>query len=230
MKIISCSVILIFGLLSLTNCSKKEDADPVIPDSAIRDIDGNSYTSVKIGTQTWMVENLKTTRYNDGTPITKVNELYLWPISSVGAYYGYGNDKTMIETYGLLYNWNAVHTGKLAPKGWHIPSNAEWDLLIQYAGGQITAGNKLKEPGHAHWLFPSCETTNESGFTALPGGGINQLEGTIGIGKAGYWWSSTAEFPNSDPWFLYLNPVNNNAYRYMVNGKTGNSVRCIKDN
>ena len=103
--------------------------------SMITDVDGNSYHTVKIGTQTWMVENLKTTKFNDGSPIPLIRDSSTWKASLTPGYCFYKNDSAKNKsTYGALYNWNAVNTGRLAPKGWHVPTDAEWTVLINYVG------------------------------------------------------------------------------------------------
>ena len=114
--------------------------------------------------------NLKTTKYNDGTSIPNVTNDTSWSNLTTGAYCWYNNDVSYKNPYGALYNWYAVNTGKLAPKGWHVPSDAEWTTLITYLGGESIAGGKLKEAGTTHWLSPNTEATNSTGFSALPGG------------------------------------------------------------
>lgn len=185
------------------------------------DIDGNIYHSVIIGTQVWMVENLKTTRFNDGTPIPVVTD------GSASAYSWYNNDIQFKDPYGALYNWYAVNTGKLCPPGWHVPSDAEWNTLADNLGGYRFAGAKLKEAGTSHWgLLSDPEATNESGFTALPGGG--NFNGVFsGIGFHGAWWSSTTgEYGPS----CYTLSHDNVALMFSNSSNlTGLSVRCIKD-
>ena len=157
----------------------------------IVDIDGNVYHTVTIGTQVWMVENLKTTRYNDGTAIPLVTDEYSMGNLTTPGYCWYNDSATYGNTYGALYNWYAVNTGKLAPTGWHVPTDSEWTVLTTYAGGESVAGGPLKEAGTVHWKSPNTGATNATGFTALPGG-ICENNGTFtGIGYSGYWWSST---------------------------------------
>src|SRR5674476_633708 len=113
--------------------------------NTVTDIEGNVYHTVKIGTQTWMVENLKTTKYKDGTAIPLVTDNKVWINLPTPAYCWYDNDATTYKnTYGALYNWYAVNTGKLAPTGWHIPTDAEWTTLQNYVGGELVAGDKMK--------------------------------------------------------------------------------------
>jgi uncharacterized protein (TIGR02145 family) len=162
--------LLVMGLiLILTNsCSKDEGNNN--PSTTITDKDGNVYTSVTIGTQVWMVENLKTTKYNYGTEIPNVTDNTEWSNLTTPAYCWYDNDITKKTPFGALYNFYAVNTGTLCPTGWHVPSNTEWTTLFNYAGGLAVAGGKLKETGTTHWNAPNTGATDEYGFKYLPGG------------------------------------------------------------
>lgn len=198
------------------------------------DADGNNYTTVTIGTQTWMVENLKTTKYSDGTAIPMVTDNSAWFNLSTPAYCWYNNDEaTNKNTYGALYNRSAVNTSKLAPAGWHVPTDTEWTTLTTYLGGESVAGGKLKEIGTDNWSSPNIGATNVSGFSALPGGGRGDSGGRFfRIGNYGAWWSTT-EYDTSNPWIRVLDNYSsslsrctNNLYGYGTNGF---SVRCVKD-
>lgn len=136
------------------------------------------------------------------------------------------------ETYGKLYNWHAVNTGKLAPKGWHVPTDAEWTILTNYLGGENNAGDKLKEAGPLNWGTRN-KATNETGFTALPGGRRNSLGY---FDSYGYWWSATrvgSEAWNTrrEAWSRRMEDQSSDVYRYyyLDNMKHGYSVRCVKD-
>lgn len=189
------------------------------------DIDGNIYHSVIIGTQVWMVENLKTTKYNDGTPIP-YNSDYSWDELMTAAYGWYDNDISHKADYGALYNWYAVNSGKLCPPGWHVPSDEEWNILAEYLGGYKIAGGKMKEAGTSHWgLLSSPAPTNESGFTGLPGG--IHSSGFIGIGYYGIWWSTTTGEYGSNCYYLSHDHLDL-GFSTSENGR-GMSVRCIKD-
>lgn len=192
----------------------------------VSDIDGNIYHTVIIGTQVWMVENLKTTKYNDGTPIPNVIDDSSWLALTTAAYCWYDNDIGHKKDYGALYNWHAVNSGKLCPEGWHVPSKAEWTTLGEYLGGLTIAGGKMKEAGTSHWgLLSNPAATNESGFTALPGG--IHSSGFIGIGYHGVWWSSTK---NEYGPFCYMLGHDHVALTYINSlAERGMSVRCIKD-
>jgi uncharacterized protein (TIGR02145 family) len=202
--------------------------NPNITYGSITDIDGNTYKTVTIGTQTWMAENLKVTKYNDGIAIPNVTDNTAWRELTTGALCDYGNTPSNSETYGKLYNWHAVNTGKLCPTGWHVPSDAEWTELTDYLGGTSVAGDKLKETGTTHWNNLNTGATNETGFTALPGG--NRLyNGTfLGIGGNGYWWSAT-EDDASGAWYRDMTYDYSDVYRNYLLKELGLSVRCLRD-
>lgn len=194
----------------------------------VTDIDGNVYNTVTIGTQVWMAENLKTTKYNDGTSIPNVTDNTAWKNLATPGYCWYNNLATYKDTYGALYNWFAVNTGKLAPTGWHVATDAEWTTLTTFLGGESVAGGKLKETGTTHWQI-NTGATNSSGFTALPGG-IRYSGGLfVGVGYNGNWWSSTDYGAGDYAWIRYL--YNDSAYvmRGYFYKLDGYSVRCVRD-
>ncbi len=193
--------------------------------STVTDIDGNVYKTVKIGNQIWMAENLKTTRYNDGTPIPNVTDNNEWSNLTKGAYCYYDNDYSNNAIYGKLYNWYAVNTDKLAPKGWHVPSYKEWQQLINYLGGESIAGGKMKST--SYWESPNKGATNSSGFSGLPAGGRSSDGTFFYIGYNGYFWSSTEGQGNS--WLFYLNFNYSYLYTYTQTKGSGLSVRCVKN-
>jgi uncharacterized protein (TIGR02145 family) len=205
----------------IVSCSKdeikKNEATPTVTDT-----DGNIYHTVTIGTQTWMVENLKTTKYNDGTNI-QFREL------NVGAYdYWHENGISTNDKYGALYNCQAVNTGKLAPKGWHVPTVTDWENLEAYLGGSSVAGGKLKSK--TEWAAPNTGASNESGLTALPGGLLTSLK-TNSILYSGYWWSSTdtgAKYTSQRYFYLSYNSTASDSQGYLIKSAYL-SVRCIKD-
>lgn len=194
----------------------------------ISDIDGNIYQTVTIGTQTWMSENLKTTKYSDGTAVPNIVDLTTWAGIKSPSYCWYDNDISNKTIYGALYNWYTVNTGKLCPSGWHVPSDAEWETLSNLVGGQV--GGKLKETATAHWRSPNIGADNSTGFLALPGG-YRQTNGYFNeILHIGFFWTASA--PTADPakaWvrFIYSEYATLfNAYDWK---NSGFSVRCIKD-
>lgn len=216
-----------FLLLSLT-CCKKEDDDQ--HSKIFTDIDGNVYHSVIIGSHTWMVENLKTTKYKNGTPILNVSEDGIaWSNLTTGAWCYYENDSLHNRDYGKLYNWHAVNNSNgICPEGWHVPSDSAWTELTDFLGGATITGGKLKESGTTHWNSPNTNASNMSGFTALPGG----LRGVSGAfsdkGLAGNWWTATSVSTGS-AWNRNLYCGNASINRGSYNKTFGYSVRCIKD-
>ena len=222
---ISGVILIVF---SIHSCKK-------VQDNIIKDGDGNIYSSVQIGTQVWLVENLKTTKYNDGTPIPNITDAAAWAAATTGAYSDYSNTPANSATYGRLYNWYVVdnnETTKIAsnggknvcPTGWHVPSDDEWRTLTTFLGGYAVAGDKLKETGTTHWITPNAGATNETGFTALPGGFRDYLGGSYGgIGAGCAWWSSTEAYPTL-AFFRYVN-----MYSFSTGKQDGRSVRCVRD-
>ena len=193
----------------------------------VKDIDGNVYKTVTIGKQVWMAENLKTTKYNDGTSIPLVTDSTAWKALKTPAYSWYNNDIANKEIYGALYNWYAVKTNKLCPSGWHVPNDAEWTTLTTYLGDVNVSGGKLKETGTTHWKSPNTGANNSSGFTALSGG-YRFFNGTFFYsGYLGYWWCSE-EYNANNAWFRNLSSSSNSVGRYDYNKNGGFSVRCLR--
>jgi uncharacterized protein (TIGR02145 family) len=219
----------------------------------VTDIDGNIYNTVTIGNQCWMKENLKTTRYSDGTPISLVDEQNIWSKLSISdkAYCWYNNDINNKNPYGALYTWAAAMNGAdsstsipsgiqgVCPTGWHLPSWSEWGILIQYLDPQIVdplylrgssiAGGKMKESGFTYWDYPNTGATNESGFSGLPGGGRSEDGEFLFLGNSSYWWS-TSQFGSGN--YTRVQNLNyNNSSNQMTSTpwKSGISVRCIKN-
>lgn len=197
------------------------------------DIDGNVYTTVIIGSQEWTVENLKTTRLNDGTAIPNVTSNSAWFALTTPGYCWYENDIGNKDPYGALYNWYAVNTCKLAPVGWHVATEDDWATLENYLGGTSVAGGKLKETGTTHWNSPNTGATNETGFTAVPGG-YRHDPGHMGLPYfdlklwSAYFWSST-EYNGSSALgriMTYNSAGCLNTVQAKVNGL---SVKCVKD-
>jgi uncharacterized protein (TIGR02145 family) len=225
-KSISASVILILLFLFIQSCEKEKGY------KSITDIDGNVYHSIIIGTQVWMIENLKTTKYCNGDPIPNITDNTWGDQSTGGAYCNYNNNTVYSITYGRLYNWAAITDKRgIAPVGWHIPSNAEWTILTTYLGGESVAGGKLKESGISHWAGPNTGATNETGFRALPGGFCSNGGYFLDLGITGYWWSLTESSVSGDAFCsemtCYSNSVSLSAFGYKW---FGYSVRCIKNN
>lgn len=196
---------------------------------SVTDVDGNAYSTITIGNQIWMASNLRTTKYNDGTSIPLVTDNTTWGNLLTPGYCWYDNDATTYKgTYGGLYNWYTVDTGKLCPTDWHVPSSAEWTILTTYLGGESIAGGKLKEAGTIHWLSPNEGATNEMGFSSLPGGNRNS-DGTFNnIGRLGNWWSST-EILSTGASSRRMNWSIGNALNQNFNKLGGFSIRCLRD-
>jgi uncharacterized protein (TIGR02145 family) len=196
----------------------------------ITDIDGNSYRTVWIKDELWFAENLRSSNYNDGTPIPNVIDSIEWGELATGARSYYDNDSSKYDTiYGALYNFFAVATSKLCPTGWHVPTDEEWVDLTDYLGGENVAGGKLKDKGTVHWDTPNEGATDTVGFTALPGG-RRTLTGTFddSARKIGAWWSSTPD--NSiESWYRLLDYNFAIVFEPYVDTRFGFSVRCLKD-
>jgi uncharacterized protein (TIGR02145 family) len=197
--------------------------------NSIRDIEDNTYKIVTIGTQVWMAENLKTTKYNDGTEIPMVVDNDEWAKLITPAFSWYNSDQTdNKKTYGALYNWFAVNTNKLCPAGWHVSTDGDWVTLVTFLLGGTDVGGKLKEKGTAHWKSPNTGATNESSFTALPGG-YRSFEGAFNyISISGYWWSST-EYNEANVLFWNLRYKVSGTFKYRSEKNCGFSVRCVQD-
>lgn len=207
----------------------------------ITDIDGNIYKTVNIGTKVWMAENLKTTKYSDGTEIPLVTNSSKWSALTDPGYCWYENDSyANRELYGALYNWYCIgktsNGGRnICPVGWHVPTDAEWTILTDYLGGEYVAGGKLKEAGST-WTLPNNGATNETGFTARPGGYCDSKGTFGGKGTSAAWWSSSdwRNWPGEPITLALARTIMFNLtiiYRekFGVSMKTGYSVRCLKD-
>jgi uncharacterized protein (TIGR02145 family) len=203
--------------------------DKFLETGTVTDIDGNVYQTVKIGEQWWMAENLKVTHYRNGDAIPNVTDNTEWPNLSTGAWCSYNNDAGNVSTYGLLYNWYTVADSRnIAPAGWHVPSDAEWQVLVDYLGGASVAGGKMKETGTTHWYSPNTGATNENGFSALPGGCRNYVGEFNTIGGLAYFWSFT-ESSSASACSRYLNANNSDIVRSINTKQYGCSVRLVRD-
>jgi len=202
-------IILLFFLMN--SCDKDDNNGS--SESAFTDPrDGKVYQTVIIGNQKWMAENLAYA-------------------PSSGNYWAYDNDDANVETYGYLYDWETACD--VCPDGWHLPSDAEWTELTDYLGGKSVAGGKLKETDTTHWESPNEGATNETGFTALPGGFRNTNGSFLGIGRNGGWWTATGYSP-PDVWNAWNRSMH--CYHSNVDKKGANvdirlglSVRCLRD-
>lgn len=206
----------------------------------VTDFDGNVYNTVTLGTQIWMVENLKTTRYRDGSLVPNVTDNSAWTNATSGAYCDYDNNPANSIEYGRLYNLYAIKDSRnLAPAGWHLPNIGEWLTLMNYLGGGGIAGGRMKEAGFTHWDSPNMGADNSSLFTAL-GSGYRVYGSTpqfYNLKRRVIWWSSSSSYSGS-PSFPFINAIildYNNASWSMQQGSIGGgtaygyAVRCIKD-
>lgn len=227
------NAVLIFSLslsiMVMVSCKKDKKSTP----SNTLKYNSVTYNTIKIGTQTWMVENLRTTKYRDGTYINQdANPLAadLWQAAGnddTGAWCKYPNAG---DEYGLLYNWHAVNSGladvkkKLTPTGWHVPTKGDWTILSNFLGGPDKAGTALKEGGTAHWSTDNG--SNSSGFAALPGGHIGASNGVFSLLKQkGFWWASDAAI---DANIVSLEAGTGLLTFTQYNKGEGFSVRCVK--
>lgn len=196
--------------------------------ATIKDYDNNTYDVIRIGTQLWIKENLKTTKFKNGSAIPLVSDFSGWSALTTPGYCIYDNDAGNAATYGALYNWATVETGNLCPAGWHVPSDDEFLTLDRFLGGESPAGGKMKEAGITHWIAPNTGATNESEFTALPGG-YRLVNGQYNdITTNGYWWSSS-EYTSQDAWHKKIQYNSDKTYRDVEKKNMGMSVRCLKD-
>lgn len=235
-KTVSCTVTITANSNTQINADGKT--------GTVTDAQGNSYAIVKIGDQWWMAENLKVTKYNDGTAIPNVTDATAWAALTTGAYCDYSNSTANGTKYGHLYNWYTVNTGKLAPAGWHVPTDAEWTTLQNYliANGYnydaTTTDNKIAKALAAKTDWTTSTTTgapgntlstnNSSGFSALPGGFRNYTGSFNYLGNYGIWWSAT-EYDTDNAWNRTLGYSNAYLSSNFNDKQDGFSVRCVRD-
>jgi uncharacterized protein (TIGR02145 family) len=216
-----------FGQKQVDNNHKP--VNPVQTAGTVRDKDGNIYKTVTIGSQVWMAENLRSTKFRNGDPVPNVSANASWSVLKSGAYCLYNNDAANKSVYGTLYNWFVVTDPRnIAPAGWHIPSDEEWTALTNFLQGNSQAGGKLKETGTSHWSDPNSGAINSTGFTALPGG-YRAKDGVFkNLSLCGTWWATT-EYTQSVAWYRYVDYGTGNIYRVSIYKACGLSIRCIKD-
>jgi len=233
MKKLNLFVIFTFGF-----CLLSGGCDEVINDGiegTVTDIDGNEYRTITIGKQEWMAENLKTITYQDGTPIEYPGEdNSSWENNTEGAYAWHYNNSDNHDIYGVLYNWNAVNnTSGLCPVDWHVPTDEEWQTLVDYLGGDDIAGGTMKstrtDPDpHPRYNSPNNGATNKSGFSGLPGG-LRRSNGSFrDTGFYGAWWASD-EGDEVDTWHRSIFNLDTTVYHFVYGKGSGMSIRCVKD-
>ena len=225
------ALIIFLMTICIFSC-KKHDGIKEGGEGIVRDIDGNVYHTLIIGRHEWMTENLKTTRYNDGSKIENTgNNNQAWIDNRTGAYSWYDNDISNKEFFGALYNWYAVNTNNLCPRGWRVPSDAEWNAISRYIAGSRanSSGNDLVsedaeiDPGLFRFVPGGTRYTN---FTS---GSRESSEGYFYyLGKTGRWWASDDVSP-SGAWYRSMYIDSDKFYRGVNKKTTGFSIRCIRD-
>ena len=218
----------------------------IILKGQVKDIEGNQYNTIKIGTQEWMGENLKVTHFNDGTKIMNIQDDSIWANMTSPAYCWFENDSIVNkQKYGALYNWfttNPLINGNknICPEGWTVPNSDEWDILIDYLGGRLVAGGKMKttgtfETGTGEWFEPNLFATNESNFSAIPAGNRNGKFGKndgifYNLHFGCFFWSSTESSNNNlDAWLKQVGGTYNGSVNSIEGPKSnGFSIRCLK--
>jgi|GEM_PF-1206586 len=216
-----------------------------IPGNGVTDIDGNNYPTVIIGQQEWMAENLRVTRFNDGTPIPHLTESSDWLQLTTPAYCWYNNDEAGHKIpYGALYSWfvtDAQNNGgkNVCPEGWHVPSDAEWSQMLLYLDPNsnpnnlqesLNAGGKLKEAGFQHWDSPNAGATNATGFFGRPGGYRDQGTNFVQMGQLSRWWTADEHKDHaSSAWWRSIESGSPRVARHYLLKRQANSIRCIKD-
>jgi len=199
---------------------------------SVTDIDGNIYKTITIGTQTWMAENLKTTKYTNGDLIGTTTPVTLdYSSQSTPKYqWSYNGNESYVAAYGRLYTWYAVTDSRgVSPTGWHVPTDAEWKTLYTFLNSIDYAGALLKESGSSHWKRYKDEATNFTGFSALPGGRRN-TDGFFGLGNFGFWWNTTENSADYGKNWTMMNNKNFLEWTFMPFSKSiGLSIRCVKD-
>jgi uncharacterized protein (TIGR02145 family) len=220
---------------------------PIVQISSSKGTTGNTDLKPDIGTQTWMALNLRTTKYTDGTDIPNVTDGTTWSGLTTPAYCWYDNNIVYKNIYGASYNGFTADTGILCPDGFHVPRDSDWTVLTDYLGGITEATSKLKETGTIHWVNSNYEATNESGFTALPGGMRSDNDGSFkGVGSHCCWWSSTEGIPHKNDsykgsswhssqssipyaWYRIIYYLDSWVHRDVLYKARGFSVRCMRD-
>jgi uncharacterized protein (TIGR02145 family) len=193
----------------------------------VSDFEGHIYNTVLIGTQLWMQENLKATKYRDGTSIKYLTDITAWSTETAGSFCWYGNSTLIGDTYGALYNYyTTIENSNLCPTGWRVPTDADWAILTSTLGGETVAGGKMKEAGITHWNTPNTGATNESNFAALPGGTREATGAYTGQINSTYFWSSTSN--TTGAWDIMMYYADATTAKNLEDKRIGHSVRCIQ--
>jgi len=218
--------VLMISAALVSACDDDENKQEQPP---VTDIDGNEYKTVAIGSQIWMAENLKVVSFNDGSGTVKyVNSSDDLTAITTAAGTFYEDNGANGLTYGILYNWYAIASGKLCPTGWHVPNDSEWKTLIDFLGGEDVAGGKMKETGTTHWNAPNQDATNSSGFTARPAGYLFDNGNYNSLGNVTHWWTSTESGAN-EAFDRYVYFQNGKAVKGTYSKQVYYSCRCVKN-
>jgi uncharacterized protein (TIGR02145 family) len=233
-------LILSILLVVICSCKKSNVGNHTIPppvtdttttaqsNTKVVDYDGNVYDTIKIGDQVWLQEGLRATHYRNGADVPGVTADTVWSKLTTGALCSYNNDTMYINSFGYLYNWYAIsNPAGLCPKGWHIPSDSEWSVLVANLGGPDVAGGALKTT--TVWSSPNTGATNSSGFMGYPTGYRYYNGAFQTIGNLGTFWSST-KYNDSVAIYRTLNYRNSEFVSNVINARAGFSCRCIRDN
>jgi uncharacterized protein (TIGR02145 family) len=191
----------------------------------VYDIDSNAYTIVTIGSQDWFGENLRTSRFNDGTQITELTDSVAWRTATDPAMCWYDNDSSNSIPYGRLYNGFAALSDHICPQGWRVPSEADWLQLMNHLGGASVAGGKLKHSGTQYWEPPNTGATNSSGFTAVPSGFRSNVSGSFDFKGFRAGWFSLA---GRDLQFRWVSWTLESAGGGSIAENTGLAIRCMR--
>jgi uncharacterized protein (TIGR02145 family) len=225
-------LLLIAGVLLMvvSGCKKSGTSYYPVPPPVVYDMDSNAYHTVTIGSQAWLVENLRTTRYRNGDPVSLVTDSAAWAAAAAGAYCNYWNLQANVCDYGRLYNGHAVSDPRnIAPAGWHIPSDEEWTTLTTFLGGEPVSGGQLKETGFDHWAVPNSGASNSTRFSGLPAGYRNEAGWFGNQHFSAIYWSSTLH-DASHMWYRYMYYNYEGMYRdFYHDTQHGFSVRCVYD-
>lgn len=244
-KMLKLKPILLIIIVLAMGCTKNEELTYIKDRGTVTDIDGNSYSTVIIGsnmldlgTQEWMSENLRVSHYTNGDPVVDATDVlgWEWLELNTGAWSSPNNDSQNENAYGKLYNWFAVADSRnICPTGWRVPSDADWTTLVSLldintdlVGQSNIAGGLMKEKGTAHWGEPNLAATNKSGFSAR-GAGVRGGD-YHWFGEGAYWWSQTEE-NEGYAWYRSIQNSNEAIHRaYQPNFKQfGLSIRCLKN-
>jgi len=230
----ACSTVPPYSVTPISDPASFAKGTPGCP-ATVTDIDGNVYTTVSIGSQCWMQENLATETYNNGDPIPGNLDAATWTSTTSGAQAVHSGVAANKAIYGLLYNWYAVNDARgLCPTGWHVPTDGEWTTLTTGLGGTAIAGGSMKQTGTTSsgtglWFAPNTGATNSSGFTGLPAG-TRDFTGTSysSLSLNCDWWTST-KIGGSSPYYRQVYYNNTTVGRFLLLETYGLSVRCLKD-